>query len=182
MVMIAIGDYSFPAYADVAFADQVMAGDVLRAAPWATRNEEAKARGLVSAARIMRVLPWCNGLPSTTENIDPIVAEVNALLAADVLTRPSLVAPTPSVGGIKSAKAGSAEVEFFETGKVVATVLPIPQPLWDYLLAVGLLCPGTVLKPGEDTNAEPYVSGINAGCEFRPLGGRFECDPWTDFD
>jgi hypothetical protein len=167
MATVPIGGEDYEAFADVAFADNYLAADVLRAGPWATRNADAKGRGLVSATRMLLTLPWCEDVPDPTVEQDSPIPEVTAELAADLLAKPRLFADASGNTNVKSAKAGSAQVEFFSP---VEGGPPIPKALWDKLLAAGLVCLGT----DEVTiNDAPYASGLCGG--YRPTYGRF---PW----
>lgn len=156
-----------PSYADVAFANAYLAGDVMRAAPWALKNAEAKARGLVSATRMLVALPWCDAAPA--HDVAPVVVkEVTAMLASDLLEKPRLFADASGSSNVKTAKAGSAQVEFFHP---VEGGPPIPAALWNLLRTADLVCmPGD----GESLNAGAEFSGICEGT--RPLGGRYRWD------
>ena len=58
MAKVTIGTDDYDAFADLEFANAWLAGDILRATVWATKNDDAKGRGLVSATRMMLALPW----------------------------------------------------------------------------------------------------------------------------
>jgi hypothetical protein len=165
MVTITLGGNDYDSFTDVAEATIYLAGDVLRAASWATRQPEAQGRGLISATRQLLALPWCDG-PPAFDAVPPVVAEVTAMLANDLLTKPKLFADATGNSAVKSVKAGSAQVEFFHP---VAGGPPLPKQLWDLLNQAGLMCLGT----GTSGEGGAYVSGISDGC--RPLAGRY---PW----
>lgn len=170
MPTIALGGNDYPSYASVAEADASLAVDVFRAVGWATRDASAKARGLVSATRLMQFMPWCAPAPDAEDAgpLDPILVEVTSALAADLLAKPALVVNAGGNSNIKSAKAGSAQVEFFAP---VAGAPPIERVLWNRLIAAGLLCfPDTSALDG------PIVSGICG--EYRPLEGRYSTEYW----
>lgn len=167
MAKVLIGAVEYDAFASVAFADEFLGGDVMRATAWALRNEAAKGRGLVSATRAMLQLPWVAG-PPPFEDPPAVAAEVNAMLAADMLAKPKLFADASGNSNVKSAKAGSASVEFFNP---VGDAPPLPLALWTMLLNAGLV---RGAPSAESDNAGPEVSGICGG--RRPLGGRFEWD------
>lgn len=166
MATVDVGDSSFDAFVDLDFADEFLTGDVARALAWATRNEDAKGRGIVSATRMLLALPWCDAAPDLA---DPpaVVKEVTAMLAADLLAKPKLFSDATGNSNVKSVKAGSASVDFFSP---VAGGPPIPLALWSRLLAAGLVCLG---EGGSVVNDGAIVTGISDGC--RPLGGRY---PW----
>lgn len=166
MAKVDVGAEEYDSYADLDFADVFLGGDVLRAGPWALRNEDARGRGLASATRMMLQLPWPDAPPSLNEP-PPVVQEVTAMLAADLLAKPRLFSDASGDSNVKLAKAGSAQVEFF---RPVQNGPPMPKALWMMLVHAGLI--GSAHGDGQYTGA--MVSGINAGC--RPLGGRSAWD------
>lgn len=162
MAKVDVGDSEYDAFAGLDFASEFLGGDVMRAAIWAIRDANAQGRGLVSGTRMMLQLPWCDGLPPF-ENTPVVVQEVNAMLAADLLAKPRLFTDASGNSNVKSAKAGSAQVEFF---RPIEGGPPIPMALWNMLLNANLVC----LPAAESENAGAMISGISDGC--RPLGGR----------
>lgn len=168
-MQVDIGADTFDVYADTDFADLFLAGDVLRAAGWAIRNPEAKARGLVSATRMLRRMPW-TVVPAPLPTDDPenaVVQEVTAMLAADLLAKPRLFSDAATTSNVKSVKAGSASVDFFSP---VRDGPPMPRVLWDMLVAANLVG----LLDGDDGSGPPFVTGNDRPC--RPLGGRWQTD------
>lgn len=166
MPQIELGGNNYNVFVDVAGADIILAGDVLRAAPWALRDEEAKKRGLISATRILTNLTWCGEVPAF-DAAPEVVKDVNAMLASDLLSKPKLFADASANSNIKTVKGGSAMVEFF---RPVDGSPPIPLAMWTMLANAGLV--GCVdIDSGE--NAGAIVTGISEG--VRPLGGRW---PW----
>lgn len=166
MPQVDIGTETYGAYASLDDADVYLGADVLRATGWALRNEDQKGRGLVSSTRMMQTLPWLDGAPAVDDpDLPVVVAEVCAMLAADLLAKPKLFAEAASGSNIKLVKAGSAQVEFFSP---VAGGPPIPRSLWDLLVNANLVG----LDDGPTLNDAPFVSGAQ-GC--RPLSGRH---PW----
>ena len=176
MPTISIGANQYPAFQSVAGADAYLAADVARAASWALRNADAKARGLISATRVLLALPWCDEAPDPEAGDTPdLIAELTAELAADLLARPALLADASTNGNIKVAKAGSAQVEFFSP---VEGAPPLPRAMWARLAAAGLVCTGR-----DDIGAGVEAFGISGS--VRPLWGRAAAD-WPiaaeDFD
>ncbi|MEJ7831332.1 MAG: hypothetical protein WKF79_00320 [Nocardioides sp.] len=164
------GGNTYQSFADLDFASEYLGGDVLRAVPWALLNDEAKARALISATRMLLTLPWCETPPDPAEAVLPaVIREVTAMLAADLGSKPKLFADASGSSNVKSVKAGSAQVEFFAP---VDGGAPIPFSLWNRLLLAGLVC----LKSSVDSSVldGPFVSGICGG-GYRPLAGRL---PW----
>jgi hypothetical protein len=167
-----IGSAEFQAYQDVAGATAFLAGDVARAAPWGLLNDDARGRGLVSATRLMRGLPWAGAAPDPAadpEDLPPEVAEVCAMLACDLATRPRLFADASGDSNVKVAKAGSASVEFFAP---VAGGPLIPAALWRLLLSAGLVAgtaAGAATRWPDDSPAGGVYAG-GRGC--RPEQGR----------
>lgn len=165
MVKITLGGNDYDSFTDVAAATIYLAGDVVRAAGWATKTPEAQSRGLISATRQLLALPWCEA-PPAFDAVPPVVAEVTAMLASDLLTKPKLFLDATGNSNVKVAKAGSASVEFF---RPVDGGPPLPKQLWDLLNQAGLMCLGSSSAALDGA----YVSGISDGC--RPLAGRY---PW----
>lgn len=168
MATVDVGDSTFDAFIDLDFADEFLTGDVSRAVAWATRNVDAKGRGIVSATRMLLAMPWCAD-PPTFDAPPAVVMEVTAMLAADLLAKPKLFADATGNNEIKSVKAGSAQVDFFSP---LRGGPPLPLALWRMLLNAGLVC---LNSTGSAVNDGALVSGISEGCELRPLGGRY---PW----
>lgn len=167
MATVTIGTTDYDAFEDIAGADEYLAGDIARATAWALLNDEAKGRALVSATRMMLSLTWCDTAPDPAVDQASPIPEVAAMLAADLAAKPKLFADASGNSNIKSAKAGSASIEFFSP---VDGGPPLPKALWDLLANAGLVCVGT------DTDATldgAIPTGTSDGC--RPLYGRY---PW----
>lgn len=177
MVTITLGANDYEAFTSPADADAYLAADVLRAAGWALRTADAKARGLISATRLLLTLPWVVVVPDPSVVQASPIPEVTAELAADLLAKPKLFTDATGQSNIKQVKAGSASVEFFSPVKGGP---PIPLALWLRLLAAGLVTTGI---SAAGLNEGAFVSGLDDGC--RPLWGRFPWD-WpiaaTDYD
>lgn len=168
MPTVTLANSQYPVFADAEKADYHLAGDVSRAASWATRNAEAKARGLISATRLLLTLPWCDTPPdpsAAAADIPDVVQEVTAELAADLLAKPRLFADASGSSNVKSAKAGSAQVEFFAP---VEGGPPLPRALWDRLSVAGLVC---LVTDGGTVLEGPFPTGTYDG--VRPLEGRY---------
>jgi hypothetical protein len=173
MASVTIGSTTYPSFSSVADADAYLGADAIRAVPWALRNPDAKARGLVTATRLLLGLTWC-GVAPTIDNPPPVLVDVTAMLAADGLARPGVFTnPSGSLPrGVKSASAGKAAVEFFSPSQV-AQAHPLPSDLWGLLVAAGLV--GCTADP--TPNDGPFVSGASSGrCDRWPYGGIF----WDD--
>lgn len=167
MASVDIGSETYEAFGDVDEADVFLGGDVLRAGVWALFDLDAKARGLVSATRMMLAFPWCLD-PAPTALLAPaLVKEVSFMLAADLLAKPKLFADASGDSNVRSAKAGSASVEFF---RPIEGGPPLPKQLWEMLKHAGLVGCGN----GGLLDDGPFVSGAWAGP--RPLGGRYRED------
>lgn len=159
---VTIGTFEYDVFEGVEGADQWLAGDVMRATGWALRQTDTKARGLVSATRMLIGLPWCP--PGFTfDNVPPVVAGVTAMLAADLLAKPKLFADATGDRGVKIAKAGSAMVEFFAP---VEGGPPLPRALWDQLTRAGLIC---AMDDDLTLDAGPFVSGVMGDEPCRPV-------------
>lgn len=170
MATVTIGAADYDAFEDIAGADAYLGGDILRATAWALLNDDAKGRALVSATRMLLALPWCDTPPDPAVDPAPaVVQEVTAMLAADLAAKPKLFADASGNSNIKSAKAGSAQIEFFSP---VDGGPPLPKALWDQLLAAGLVCLGLGDTDVTLDGAVPH--GTSDGC--RPLYGRYEWD------
>lgn len=168
MGTVTIGATNYDSFATVAVADPYLAADIIRAVPWALLNDDAKGRALVSATRMMLALPWCDATPDPTIDQASPIPEVAAMLAADLAAKPKLFADASGNSNIKSAKAGSAAIEFFSP---VDGGPPLPKALWDLLLNAGLVCLGLGDTDVTLDGAVPH--GTSDGC--RPLYGRH---PW----
>lgn len=178
MADVTIGAVTYSAFEDVAGADEYLGGDVARAVTWAARNADAKGRGLVSATRMLLALPWCGTPPDpATDPAPDLVQQITAELAADLLAKPRLFADASGDSNVKSAKAGSAQVEFFAP---VDGGPPLPRAMWDRLVAAGLVC----LNSAGDLDVTLDGAQAFGTCEgVRPLGGRYPWDwPITSVD
>lgn len=181
MAIVTIGSSTYDALADVAFADDFLAADAVRATAWMLRNSDAKGRGLVTATRILLspALGWCAGIP----DIDApplLVQQVAAKLAADGLAKASVFTNPSSAlpNGVKNAKAGSAQVEFFGPGAALLTVsTPIPADLYNELRAAGLV---GCTDASDDVGDGAYVSGIEGPCGCHAPGVEFGWWPGRD--
>jgi hypothetical protein len=153
---VSIGDNDFQVFADLDFADEYLSGDVQRAAPWSLKNEDAKGRGLVSSTRVLQrwLLP---DVAANTETPPDVLKQAASLYAADLLARPTSVNDSSPNTNVKTARAGSASVEFF---RPVTGAPPLPTYLWDMLNAAGLLSASVA----EDGDEGPTVSGSDYGC------------------
>lgn len=169
MVKVPIGEppVEYDSFISVEDADEYLAADIVRATPWFLRNADNKGRALVSATRMMLTFPWCADPPIATEPQDSPIPEITAMLAADMASRPKIATGGSGNSNIKSAKAGSAQVEFWGP---VDGAPPIPQELWSQLIAAGLICPGD----GDDGDVGEGFWASGGGCH-RPLSGRW---PW----
>lgn len=174
MPTIELGGNEYPVFSDVAAADIYLAGDVLRAGPWGLRNADAKARGLISATRMLITLPWIEPQDPAAAEPDATIAQVNSMLASDLLAKPKLFSDASGASNVKIARAGSASVEFFWP---VDGGPPIPKALWDMLVAAGLV--SGVDDLGDGSLEGPFL-GSATPC--RPLGGRRLIDCPEDCD
>ena len=136
-MIVTIGTTEYQAFQSVEGADEYLGGDISRATSWALANNDAKGRALVSATRMMIALPWCAETPDPAEDQQSPIPEVAAMLAADLNANPALFADASGASNIKSAKAGSAQIEFFSP---VDGGPPIPKALWTLLLTANLVC------------------------------------------
>jgi hypothetical protein len=175
MASVTIGTRTYDSYSNVDDADAYLAADAVRAAAWALRNADAKARGLVTATRILQGLAWCGEAPSFTDT-PGVVVDVTALLAADGLANPRVFQnPAGTLPkGVKTAQAGKASVEFFGlVGQAATPAMGLPEALWAMLKNAGLVGCTAAVTP----NDGPFVSGISSGeCDRYPYGGVF----WDD--
>ena len=161
-----VGSNTYEAFADQDTASEYLAGDVARADGWALLTADQQGRALVSATRMMLVLPWCADAPDPAADPDPVVQEVAVMLAADLAADPKLFADASGNSNVKVVSAASGtSVEFFSP---VSGGPPIPRALWDRLRKAGLVC----LDSGIDLMTGPMSLGT---AECRPIGGRW---PW----
>lgn len=174
MAQVTIGTHTFDVLVGLDEAGRHLAGDVQRATGWAIRQPEAQGRGIVSATRLLLGLPLCDAPDLNAPH--PVLAEVAAELAADLVAKPKLFADASGSSNIKTAKAGSAQVEFFAP---VTGGPPLPIAMWKRLQAAGLICmAGDAANPAVEESGlgGPFVSGISDGCGNRPLLGRYAFD------
>lgn len=167
---VSVGDNDYSAFADIDFADEYLFADVQRAAPWSLKNDDAKGRGLVSATRVLQrwLLPeYATDFTTTLE----VIKEACSLFAADLLASPGKVNDASAQSNVKTARAGSAQVEFFSP---VLVATPLPTAIWNMLAAAGVLSAGA----SADSDEGPLVSGSDYGCCHAPgVGCCSCCDP-----
>lgn len=122
MADITLGDATYKSYASVAEADEYLAADAYLYASWDALGENGpKERPLISATRYLEGLRWTDGVPDV-DNPAEVVRDSCSILAANIALKPKLLETLGSGENIKSVKAGSAEVEFFNA--TVAKLLP----------------------------------------------------------
>jgi hypothetical protein len=160
---VTIGANTYKTLATIAFADIFLAGDVQRAVPWALKNADAKARGMVSATRKLIPLPWITPLDPDADQPEAVM-EAASMLASDLAAKPKLAANSTGASNIKSAKAGSAQVEFFSP---VEAGPPVSSEIWDLLVAAGLIGSAGI---SDGSYEGAFVSG---GDCCRPYEGRY---------
>lgn len=172
MATVDIGGNDYAVYADIDFADIYLAGDALRAARWVALDDEAKARNLVSATRLLQRLCWTDGAPDPS--VDPVleaIANATCLMAADIAAKPSTGDSASTATDVKRAKAGSAEVEFFRNFDAD----PLPAAAWAILIDTGLLC-----ESGDTFDGAPYISGSDYPSRFDDDYDDINGDPALD--
>lgn len=112
MPNINIGTNAYPSYIDVAYADEYLTADLSRSAAWAALDAVTKSKAVVTATRLLQRLTWKAGPPAVETATQP-VKDATALLAADIVAKPSLGDAASTGSNVKSVGAGSARVEFF---------------------------------------------------------------------
>lgn len=177
MPQIDIGSDSYPSFADVDFADSFLAADVQRASAWSLIGDDpdTKGRGLVSATRMLSRYLTITPVPDPNADIATLpepLKDATAMLAADLLAKPKLFSDASANSNIKSVRAGPAAVDFF---RPVVNGPPLPQVVWDMLVAAGLV--GQL--PDPDDSGAPEATGVLDQC--RPLRGRRAFDDWNWF-
>jgi hypothetical protein len=169
MAVITIGANNYDSFISVADADVYLAADISRGAAWLALSDDPKARGLISATRMLLALTWCDTAPDPADDDAPqVVQDVTAMLAADLVAKPKLFADASANSNVKRAKGDTAEVEFFSP---VSGAPPLPLALWNRLLAAGLVCLGTI---DDDVTLDGAIPTGTSDC-IRPLSGRY---PW----
>lgn len=156
MATISLSGNDYSAFADVAFADEYLAADVKRATVWAAYGADDKARGMISATRLLERVNWADGVPSFDTPPDA-VKDATALLAADILAKPALGDSSSTASNIKRVKAGSVETEFFNATRSDEAT-PLPENVMKMLRLAKLLGGGTV--------SAPYVAGAEQESRF----------------
>lgn len=170
MAQITIGSSTYDGYCDVAYADNYMAADASLHSRWAALDDNAKGRAIVSATRAFKALCWEAGDPPDVASGGDIVLEACAIMAAMVAAEPGLIsggagAVNGQSGGqdVKRAKAGSAEVEFFDPLRTpdsrqsveYGSAQALPDRVRALLDGADLLCQSS-------SRLKPYNAGRNA--------------------
>ncbi len=164
MPVIDLGGNNYPAYADIAAADIVLAADISRAAGWASRTADTKARALITASRLIARLKWASGQAPDPDAPPEAIGEAAAMLAADLAAKPSLAGSLGQESNLKRVKAGSAEVEF--KANTAQGTLPMPADIWTLILSTGLI--------GSSGDDAPFYSGGDFPSRFE------DCDHYID--
>lgn len=128
MPTVTIGTNEYEVYADVATADEWLAGDI-SAEPWRAADDDTKARSLVTSTRWIDSQQWKGAKvdenqplawPRVIEGTDPVatlavVTNASILLASMLVANPALFEQTTGTGAeeTKRLKAGSVEIEYF---------------------------------------------------------------------
>ncbi len=112
MAELDIAGNDYVSYAELDYADEYLAGDLLRADDWLARPEVTRKRALVSATRLLMRLQWRAGPPSLEET-PQVVQDATCLLAADIAKKPAQGDSAQTGSNVKAVGAGSARVEFF---------------------------------------------------------------------
>jgi len=131
---ITISAVNYTSYASVAEADPYLAVDPVRSAAWAADTTDEKGASLVAATRRLDLLDWggektggasqveafprtgltyADGTAVSTSEVPQEVEDACILLAGSIAITPADADQGTSGSNIKSAKAGSAQVQFF---------------------------------------------------------------------
>jgi hypothetical protein len=142
-MQVTINGTDYEGYTTVAAADTYLAADPLHAATWDGRDEEDKGRAIIGATRLLSRLP----LTVVVDMADPPAAlqDATAVLAAAVAAKPKLSAGAGTGSNIKAVKAGPVDVQYFSPVRE-ADALPVPQDVWDILVAANLIAGGDLLE------------------------------------
>jgi len=120
-------------------ADAYLVADAGYHAIWAALDADQKARSLVSSTRHLQALRWKSGEAPDIDTPPANVIAAASLLAAMISEDPAIIAATASTanaasgqGEVKRVKAGSAEVEFFQSqssssSRSVSAALTVPD-------------------------------------------------------
>lgn len=140
MPTVIIGAITYTVYSDVAMADDYYNGSTEFAA-WNALTSEAKARGLVSATRLIDRQGWagvkvvespenelefprtgltdCGGNAVTASESLALAVEASQLLALDTINSEEVTQKAGTENLTKRLKAGSVEVEYFRADTLV---------------------------------------------------------------
>ncbi|PYE89596.1 DnaT-like ssDNA-binding protein [Phyllobacterium leguminum] len=171
---VVIGGTSYDAYAAVADADAYLNGSV-NAAAWVALSEDDKGRAIVTAVRVIdaqnwkgekteadNALAWPRTCQSDQTKLPAALVAVTIQLAFAISQNPELAGGASSgQGGTKRLKAGSVEIEYFNTG-----ILPSQSnasALW------GILAPlaGCLASSSEGASlVGAYASGTTRSSPF----------------
>lgn len=133
---VIINDTEYETFADIAFADNYLAGDLQYAEAWDAATPINKARALVGATRKLAILSWKDSAPSFADTPE-IIKQACVLYAAAILSDPTLTTSSGTGSNIKSVSAGPVDVEFFTQRQ--EDILPLPSNIWNLLLSSELL-------------------------------------------
>jgi len=154
---VTIGGTAYDAYVSLADANTYLNGSV-NAAAWNALSDDDKGRAIVTAVRVIDAQNWTgekteadNALawPRTCMDGDPpgtlpaALVTVTIQLAFAISQNPELAGGAASAqGGTKRLKAGSVEIEYFNTGVTpdqsnASTIWDILAPLADCLAGSG---------------------------------------------
>jgi hypothetical protein len=159
MADVDISSETYGSFASVEEADLYLAADALRAFAWAALDDDAKGRGLVTASRLLLRMHWLIAIPAYSDPLPDALRDAACLLAADIVAKPELGDKASSDSNIRSAKAGSASVEFF---RPVTGTFPLPH-------AVLLMLDGIIGYPDDlSAGSDVYVGGLNGDCCHAP--------------
>lgn len=147
MATITISGTDFTVYSDVATADAYFLGST-QYATWAAYTADQKARGLVSASRLLDRQTWtgtltaispesglawprtsvtdCYGDAVDSETIPDAVIEASQLLALYILGSDTFETSSSTEDRTKRLKADTVEIEYFRANESDSTKYPLP--------------------------------------------------------
>lgn len=156
MPMLDINGVEAFSYATIEQADDYLVFDPLASSDWANLSDDDKARHLVSATRYLDTLDWAKDWDTQAKReAEPKIVQACVILATMILRgEADFINTGTTTSGTKRLKAGSAEIEFFNSANLTGISRLMPPSLWnlikffmngysDNALAVGFLSFGT---------------------------------------
>lgn len=122
-------------YATIQEADDYLVFDPLAPTDWALLTDDDKARYLVSASRWLDSLDWAKDWDTQAKReAEPKIVQASILLAVMILRgEADFITTGTTATGTRRLRAGSAEIEFFNSANLTGISRTMPPTLWNLL-------------------------------------------------